>query len=312
MKIIKIFAMIALGALFCGCDQKLPYDLEGTEHGVVISISKVPGSDGILSTDMNSGNYKVMLDVPVYQGDYSMLEDAQIMAVYTGVDKSKKSAIVAEGIKAFPDTVKLNIKDVASKLGISEINVGDKIEYTPCYTLKSGTQVNGWSELGGFNNTNFTSWKLADGSSVSYRVSYKAYAPLQINKFKGNAVPFEMEGGDTGVMKVTQVEDKPAAVWIPAGTTEENLIGLKFEGDFWFGGDSFIIWINTADYSLIIPDQIICPEFEYPGYGKYDAYIVECYGEIDTLFNTLTFYFNTAWGKYSHGVFGNDVVTFTF
>ena len=92
MKINKIFAMIALGALFCGCDQKLPYDLEGTEHGVVISISKVPGSDGILSTDINSGNYKVRLDVPVYQGDYSMLEDAQIMAVYTDGNKKNKSA----------------------------------------------------------------------------------------------------------------------------------------------------------------------------------------------------------------------------
>lgn len=312
MKINKIFAMIALGALFCGCDQKLPYDLEGTEHGVVISISKVPGSDGVLSTDINSGNYKVRLDVPVYQGDYSMLEDAQIMAVFTGVDKSKKSAIVADGIKAFPAEVDIDIKAVVAKLGISGIEVGDRIEYTPCYTLKSGTQVNGWSELGGFNNTNFTPWKLADGSSVSYRVSYKAYAPLQINKFQGDAVPFEMEGGDTGVMKVTQVEDKPAADWIPAGTTAADLVGLKFEGDFWFWPDSFMIWINTLDYSVIIPDQVIYPEFEYPGLGAHDAYIVECYGEIDTLFNTLTFYFNTAWGDYSHGVFGNDVVTFTF
>lgn len=309
MKINKIFALIALGALFCGCDQKLPYDLEGTEHGVVISISKVPGTDGILSTDMNSGNYKVKLDLPIYQGDYSMFEEAQVMAVYTDGNRNKKSAIIAEGIKSFPDTVKIDIKDVASKLGISTINVGDKIEYTPCYTLKSGTQVNGWSKLGGFNNTSFTSWKLEDGSSFSYRASYTAFAPLQLDKFQGDDIPFSMDGGDEGSMKVSQVNNKPEAKWIPAGANVEDLVGLKFEGDFWFGGDSFTIWINKADYSLIIPDQIMCPGFTYGSYGTFDAYMVSCDGEIDTLYNTIEFTFGTKWDKYS---FGGDTVIFEF
>jgi len=309
MKINKIFAMIALTALFCGCDQKLPYDLEGTEHGVIISISKVAETSLILSTDMNSGNYQVKLDVPVYQGDYSMLEEAQVMAVYTGADKSKKSAIVAEGITSFPTIVKLDIKDVASKLGISAINVGDKIEYTPCYTLKSGLQVNGWSEVAGFNNKNFTSWKLEDGSNVSYRVSYTAFAPFQQDLFKGTAIPFVMEGGDTGTMDVTQVNDKPEAKWIPAGVTNDNLFGLHFAGDFWFCPDEFTLWINMTDFSVIIPDQVVYPGFTYGTYGTYDAEIVSCSGEMDTLNNTITFTFGTSWGPYS---FGGDTVTFQF
>ena len=308
MKINKIFAMIALGALFCGCDQKLPYDLEGTEHGVVISISKVPGSDGILSTDMNSGNYKVKLDLPIYQGDYSMFEEAQVMAVYTDGNRNKKSAIIAEGIKSFPDTVKIDIKDVASKLGISTINVGDKIEYTPCYTLKSGTQVNGWSELGGFNNTNFTSWKLADGSPVAYRVSYTAFAPFYKEHYKGDAVPYTTLGGDEGTVKVTQIDEKPAAEWIPAGVTEDDLVGLKIEGDIWCGGDTFKVWINTTDFTVIVPDQVIRTGFTLSP-GTFDCEITNGEGEVDTLAETVTFYFYSVWGIYT---LGDDTITIQF
>lgn len=308
MKINKIFALIALGALFCSCDQKLPYDLEGTKHGVLISISKVQGTSGILSTDMNAGDYQVKLDLPIYQGDYSMLEDAQVMAVYTGIDKSKKSAIVAEGIKSFPATVKIDIKDVASKLGINTINVGDKIEYTPCYTLKDGFQVNGWSELTGFNNKNFSSWKLEDGSSFAYRVSYTAFAPLQQDKFQGNSIPIV---GTEYTVKVTQITDKPEASWIPAGISESDLFGLKFEGPIWYDEDVVKMWINLTDYSLIIPDQVVAPSWTYPygDYGTYDGYLVGCEGEIDTLNNTITFSFDSKWGPYG---LGGDVVVFQF
>ena len=312
MKINKIFAMIALGALFCSCDQKLPYDLEGTKHGVLISISKVQGTSGILSTDMNAGNYQVKLDLPIYQGDYSMLEDAQIMAVYTGVDKTKKSAIVAEGIKAFPDTVKLNIKDVASKLGISEINVGDKIEYTPCYTLKDGLQVNGWSELTGFNNKNFSSWKLEDGSSFAYRVSYTAFAPLQLDKFQCDTV--KIIGGNPDVnIKVAQIDSIPDAAWIPAGTLEDDLVALNFVGDIFYGeddpaDDSILMWINLQDYSLIIPDQVVIPNWTYAGM-TFDAQMLAFEGELDTLYNTITISFSTRWGPYT---FGDGEVSFQF
>jgi len=311
MKTTKIlmaaFAVLALAS----CNkQDLPYDLAGTEHSVVINISKVAGTSTTLSTDMNDGNYQVLLTIPAQQGDYSMLKEAQVMGVYTDGNKNKKAAIVASGITTFPATVKIDIKDACSKLGISEIAIGDRLEFTPCHTLKSGTQVNGWSELTGFNNQAFTGWEMENGSAFSFRVAYTAFAPFHKEKFQGDAVPFTWSDGSSDYCKVTQISDMPnAAIMSAAGVTESDLVGLRVEGDIWAGGDVFTLWINTQDYTLIMPDHIIAPNFTYGAYGTYDMYATKCEGEVDTLNNELWFYFYSVWGPYS---FGSDIITIYF
>ena len=114
MKHISLLAVFCCIIALTACDkQKLPYDLEGVEHGVIINISKVAGTSTTLSTDMNAGDYQVELSVPnYYQGDMSMFKEAQLMAVYTDTEGKKTPAYVVEGIKEFPAKLKLNIKDV--------------------------------------------------------------------------------------------------------------------------------------------------------------------------------------------------------
>ena len=310
MKTNKISIAFALAlTVMAGCEPKLPYDLEGTEHCVILNINKVAGSSTTLSTDKSQGDYQVLLTVPEQQGDISMLKEAQVMAVYTDGAKNKKSAIVAEGITSFPATVKLNMTDVCSKLGVANIEIGDRLEFTPCSTLKSGTQVNGWSELSGFNYQGSTGWAMADGSSYSFRVSYTAFAPFHKEKFQGNAVPFMDDSGYADVCKVTQISEMPDASAIPVGVSESDLVGLKVEGNIFFGGDVFYLWINTQDYTLVMPDQVICPNFTYGAYGTYDAIASKCEGEVDTLNNELSFYFYSLWGPYS---FGDATITLVF
>ena len=310
MKFNAIFALIGVAGVLAACNkQDLPYDLDGVEHGVIISISKLAGTSTTLSTDQNEGDYQVVLTIPSLQGDWSMLQEAQLTAVYTDGARNKKAVYAIEGIKEFPCTLKVDIKDVCTKLGISEIEVGDRVEFTPSYTLKSGTQVDGWTALTGFNNTAFAAWQNDDGTAIAYRVAYTAFAPFQKDKFQGDAVAWDSEGGDEGTAKVTQITDLPDAAWIPAGVGASDLVGLKVEGDIWFGGDTFLIWINTQDYTLIIPDQVIRPNFTYGSYGTYDGQAARCEGEVDTLNNTLSFYFYSIWGPYT---FGDDTITLYF
>lgn len=282
-------AFAVLAAASCN-KQDLPYDLAGTEHSVVINISKVAGSSTTLSTDMNDGNYQLLLTIPKQQGDYSMLKEAQVQAIYTPGTGDKKSAIVVTGITEFPATVKINIKDACAKLGVQTIAVGDRIEFTPCHTLKSGTQVNGWSELTGFNNQAFTGWEMENGAAFAFRVSYTAFAPFQKEKFQGDAVPWVDNVGGAGTCKVTQVSKVPEKM--PVGVSESDLVGLRVEGPFWWEeeDEGLDMWINTQDFTLIIPDQVMSASFVYPGLGQ-TGYAKNCEGEVDTLKNTLTFYY---------------------
>lgn len=67
--------------------------------------------------------------------------------------------------------------------------------------------------------------------------------------------------------------------------------------------------INTLDYTIIMPDQVICPNYTYGTYGTYDGKATSCEGEVDTLHNSLWFYFYSIWGPYS---FGDTVITLEF
>lgn len=310
MKIYRIFTAVMLLAVMCSCSkQNLPYDLEGVEKTVAINIQKPLGSGAAMSTDM-SDVFDVVLSIPSQQGDWSMMKEAQLMAVYTSASGEKKCGYVEEGIKDFPCSLQVSIAQVCTKMGISELNVGDRLEFTPCHTLNSGLQIDGWSPLTGFNNTYFSGWVMEDGSKFSNRVSYSAFAPFQKEKFQGTHEFVSLYYGNSDVVTVTQVPDAPPAEYIPVGVTADKLVGLEITGYIWYSPtDTFKMWINTLDYTLIIPDQTICESFTYGAYGTYPGEVTYCEGEVNTLENSLTFYFYSIWGQYT---LGDDEIKITF
>ncbi len=294
-----ILALLTL-VFLAGCGkQELPYDLEGVEKGVVINIHKPAGSPAAMNPDKSSV-FDIILDIPSQQGDWSMLDKAYLTAVYTHEGNKTVIDMDNQSITQFPCTLQLNLSDVCTELGISgNLTVGDRLEFTPSYVLKSGTVVSGWNALSNsFNNTAFTGWMMEDGSSFSYRISYTAFAPFVKEHYLGTGVL--NDGYDTPVT-VTEIDELPDAEWIPTGVPTDKLIGLQVTGDIFFGGDVFKMWINTLDYTLIIPDQVIRKDFSYGSLGTYDATVTYCEGEIDTLNEKIIFYFYTLWGPYSFG-----------
>ena len=112
----------------------------------------------------------------------------------------------------------------------------------------------------------------------------------------------------SGTCKVTQVTTLPESM--PTGVTAADLVGLKVEGDFLFGNDYdgfggfndvINMWINTQDFTIILPDQQIAPDCVYPGVGTHPGEADNGEGEVDTLNNALTFYLRTLWGPYTFG-----------
>lgn len=310
MKIFRILTALVLTAVMYSCNtQKLPYDLEGVEKTVAINIQKPLGSGAAMSTD-KSDVFDVVLSIPAQQGDWSMLDKAQVMAVYTPSSGKKTAAYVVEDIKEFPCSLKISISDVCTKMGIQTLSVGDRLEFTPCHTLTSGTQVDGWSELTGFNNTYFSGWVMEDGSKFSNRISYSAFAPFQKEKFQGTQTYVSLYSGATDFVEVKQIDDAPPAEYIPVGVSEDKLVGLEISGYIWYSPeDTFTMWINTLDYTLIIPDQTICESFTYGTYGTYPGQVAYCEGEVNTLENSLTFYFYSIWGPYT---LGDDEIKIVF
>lgn len=305
MKVKHFIPILCIAALISSCDRELPYDLDGVQKSVVINIGKVIGSSTTLQLDPDSGDYRIALTIPEQQGDYSMLEEAQLVAVYTyDIKKPKIFATVVEGIKTFPAVITIDMNDVMAKLNIDSLSIGDRIEFAVSHTLKNGTQVDAYmmnvDSTYFYNNTYFSGWKMADGSSFKNKISYTAFAPFHKEYFQGDVVGID-DAGDPYPFTVTQIAELPPAEWIPVGVTAEDLVGLKLEGDFWFGGDVMKIWINTQDFTLIVPDQVICPDFTYGAYGTYNGEITDGEGEVDTKNNLLTFYFYSIWGPYSFG-----------
>ena len=306
MKFKYILPVIGVIAFLGSCDNELPYDLDGVEKSVAINIGKVAGSSTTLSTDPNDGDYRILLTIPEQQGDYSMLKEAQLIAVYTyDITKTKKFGVVKDGITTFPATVTVDMNDVMTKLGIDSLRIGDRMEFAVSHTLKSGTQVDAYimnsDSTYFFNNTYFSGWRMADGSNFKNRISYTAFAPFHKEYFQGNGIVATDDSGWACPINVTQIDELPPTDWIPAGVTAADLVGLKLEGDFWFGGDEMKLWINTQDFTLIVPDQVICPDFTYGSYGTYDGKITDGEGEVDTKNNLLTFYFYSLWGPYTFG-----------
>lgn len=256
MKSIKILFIISLlSAAFVSCDRDLPYPLDDVKRGVAIDITRVQGTDGVLGAGVTTGNYKIALQIPKQQGDYSYMKHAQLMCVYTSADKQVKTVIVEDNITTFPTEITLDMGKVCQLLGIAAPALGDNMSFTTNVVLNSGFVVPGWTAEMGYNNKLFTGWEIGD-HTYSYRVSYTAFCQFIPENFIGNAIC--NEDGSEYPVTVTALAAGDLPATLPSGVTADDLYGVLIT-DIWDSGGQLKVWINKIDYSLIIPAQLVIP-----------------------------------------------------
>lgn len=305
MKLSKLFIAAVLPLFIASCEQELPYDLEGVTRSFAVSINKAVGSDLLLSAGSTEGNYKLVLEVPANQGDYtSFFKEAQILCVFTAKGEAPTSVVVAEGVTSFPATVTLNLADVCDELGIEAPQLGDKMEFTTNIVHNDGTVVPGWTEVMGFNNRNVTYLQMEDGSKYNYCATYAAYAPLDLAKYVDGTVTFTESVGSpytaTYDAAVTVLTEIPEEV-VMAGFTKEDYLGMKLTFDWYAMGQNidYCIYINKKDYSVSAPSQTVHADFYVEGYSEVygnGKLIFKAFnGSLDTETNILEYTATADW-----------------
>lgn len=241
----KIYlAFITLSLLFIAvsCDKDLPYPIDEVKKGVVIDVVRVPGTDGVLSDGLTTGNYKINLSIPEQQGDYSFMKEAQLLAVLEGVDGKVTSQVIMDNITDFPKEITIDVASVYSKFGLSTPSLGETIYFTTNTVLKDDVIIPGWDKVIGFNNKAFAGWSV-DGRSYSYNVRYSVACELVLEDFVGTNTVYvdEWDGGGYTV-EITKISD-----------TELSVAGM-FNG----AADApMIIKVDPTDHSILIPKQVL-------------------------------------------------------
>ena len=263
-KIFLAFISLSLLLVLQSCEKELPYPIKDVERGVVIDIVRIPGTDGLLSDGLTTGDYRIKLTIPETQGDYSFMKHAQLLAVLEDGEGNSKSAVVADNITEFPNEMQINIADVYSKLGLSAPSLGETLYLTTNVVLEDGNVIPGWTKQIGFNNKAFSGWQV-DGRSYSYNVRYAVACGWDQDPNTGSFIgQFTMNevtpyGNDSYPVTLSYNSALPDAASIPAGVTPENLYGINISPispNIWAPAyDVVTIWINSEDLSLIIPNQ---------------------------------------------------------
>ena len=289
----KIFlAYITFSLLFLtvSCDKDLPFPLDQVERGVVIDVTRVAGTDGVLSDGLTSGNYKIKLTIPEQQGDYSFMKCAQLLAVLQGADGKMSSQVVIDDITQFPLEINLNISDVYSKFGQSTPALGQTLYFTTNVIRKDGYTIPGWTELTGFNNVMFAGW-IIDGRAYSSNVRYSVACPLNIDDFIGEGFVYldGFWGEEPYPITITKVSD-----------TELSIEGL-FEGE---AVNPLVITVNTTDHSVSFGRQVLAPESgAWWGNATYNNFALSAgTGTINACELTISF---RATGSVNAGTFAN-------
>lgn len=283
------FAFIALSLLLgtVGCDKDLPYPIDEVSRGVVIDISRVAGTDGILSDGLTTGNYKIKLTIPENQGDYSYLKHAQLLAVMEGVDGELKSQVVMDNITEFPKEIVIDVADVYSKFGLTTPSLGETVYLTTNTVLKDGAVIPGWDKVIGFNNKAFAGWRV-DGRAYSYNVRYSVACELVLDDFVGtNTVYLDEWDGGGYTVEITKISD-----------TE-----LSVEGMFNGVAAPMIIKVDPTDHSIKIDKQILYanPTAWWGNPSPYSNFALEGGGTINACETSFSF---TADGTVDQGGFG--------
>lgn len=242
MRYIQLFIATALWALLTvSCDRDLPYPLEQVKKGVVIDIVRSTGSDGVLSAGTTDGNYKISLSIPKQQGDYSMLDHAQLLCVFTDVDGKTSSKVVEDNIKEFPKDISINMADVYKLFGKETPTLGEVVYFTTNAVLKDGYVVYGWNEYSDFNNKLFTGWEI-DGRPYSYNVRYPVACQLDLEEFVGPVVLSDFYG-DGYMAEIVKTSD-----------TELELHGVA-EGE---APDGILkLTVDTSTHTVKVAKQIV-------------------------------------------------------
>lgn len=291
MKRTYILTLAAAALCACaGCEKELPYPIDEVKRGVLIDIVRIPGSDGVLAAGETGGSYGVKLTIPEYQGDYSSLSHAQLLAVLTDVQGVTTSRVAVDNITGFPKEVDLNIADVYSKFGLPAPALGEVLYFTANAVLKNGDLIPGWSEYVGFNNRAFGGWKV-DDRAYSYNVRYPVACLLDLDDFVGDKTMDDLEWWeDSYPVTVTKQSDAELAV-----------SGL-------FGGDAdndLIITVDPTTHTVSIAKQVLVVDDKWWGAG-YTNFSLAGSGTIDACSGTITF---TATATVDQGSFG--AVSFT-
>lgn len=298
----RISLIIILGvSLLWGCDRNLPYDDKGVTKGVAISISKVPDTNTLLNEDPDFGTYAVNLTIPRLQGDFSFMNEARLMCLYTPGETSVsirqyvEVATVAQSefTAETPHMITIDMPALCAQLGIPAPVVNDNMSFTVDVTLDNGTLLPGWTDLAGFTHTKFTGWFLRDGSAFQYMVSYTVFPPYDPAIFQGNGIPHTTQGYPSS-SNVTYLADPPPADLIPAGFTADDYEGLHIviAADGYYGARlEFDMWVNTKDYSLLIPDQQVNDDLAADwGLGEEGVVnFTNSSGDVNTSTRTITF-----------------------
>lgn len=326
MKTSKILLALAIPAVLASCSKEpeLPYDLEGTLHTFAVSVTKSTQHDLLLNAGSTTGDYHVILSIPNNMGDYSSyLKEVQLMCVYTSVSGTMSTAIAADGITAFPADVQIDLAALCSDLGIAAPTIGDKMQFAANIVHKDGTVVPGWSSTMGFNYRAPSFFTMPDGSKFSYCATFTAAAPLQTAKFAGgNNVLFTESLGSAYEASYPAAVTRLASADIPeeiigAGFTADDYIGLKLEFN-WYGLSDieFYIFINSKDYSVNIPEQLVSKTdqtFYYDVYyengGTGEIWFYNASAELDTQTNILSFTMNAEW-DISTGAYAGAYISF--
>ncbi|MDR0687336.1 MAG: hypothetical protein LBF55_01450 [Prevotellaceae bacterium] len=290
MKRIYLLTLAAAAlCAFAGCKKELPYPIDEVKRGVLIDIVRAPGSDGVLAAGETTGSYKVKLTIPEYQGDYSSLSHAQLLAVLTNAQGTTTSRVAVDNITGFPKEVDVNIADVYGKFGLTAPALGEVLYFTTNVVLKNGDLIPGWSEYMGFNNRAFSGWKV-DDRAYSYNVRYPVACPLDVDDFVGEKTIDDEWWEDSYPVTVSKRSE-----------TELAVSGL-FEGD---ADNDLIITIDPTTHTVSIAKQVLVVADKWWGAG-YTNFSLAGSGTIDACDGKITF---SATATVDQGSFG--AVAFT-
>jgi hypothetical protein len=255
-----IFVVITVSLLTVSCDKDLPFPIDEVKKGVVIDLVRVAGTDGVLSDGQASGNYQVKLTIPAQQGDISMMDRAQLLAVLNDGTKTT-SQVAVDDITSFPVTLSINIANVYSKFGKAAPSLGETLTFTTNVVLKSGEVIPGWNQYTGvYNNQAFAGWQI-DGRGLSYRVQYPVVCPFIPDvSFTGTYQCAETSSYDNDSYEVTlsHYTGSPATAF-PASVDPSKMYGIKIEPispNVWEGALEYtVVWLNLEDFSVVNTDE---------------------------------------------------------
>ena len=274
--------------MFWSCDQDLPYPLEDVRNGVVIDIYRADGSTAVLSQGSTDGDFRVKLTIPTQQGDYSMMDHAQLLCVLRTADYEWVSTPVGGKITSFPAEVSLNIEEAYTALGVDGPFEGQEMYFTTDVTLKDGFVIKGWTAETDFNNRNMTGWRV-DGRSYSYSVRYPVVCPIHLDDFTGTTWMADPDWWEkTYQVEVEKISD-----------TELQVSGLFEEVA---PNGIFTITVDPDTYTVTVAKQVII-EGSVWSWG-YTNMCVEGSGTIDACSGTIKMNIKVTVDQGSFGTFG--------